>query len=61
MPVTAAIKSQVLKSQDSQELRKVAIGQNMVSLFAQGIDLVCSGVTTSAEILRVTRISDGEI
>ncbi len=58
MPVSSKIKSQVLKSQDSQELRKVALSQDMVSLFAQGVELVIAGVTTSAEVLRVTRISD---
>jgi general secretion pathway protein E len=56
MPVTSRIKTQVLKSQDSEELRKVALGQEMVSLFSRGIQLVASGVTTAAEILRVTRI-----
>jgi general secretion pathway protein E len=60
MPVTSRIKAQVLKSQDSQELRKVALAQDMVSLFSQGVQLVIEGVTTSAEVLRVTRISDVE-
>ncbi len=58
MPVTSRIKAQVLKSQDSEELRKVAIEQDMTSLFMQGVALVIAGSTTSAEILRVTRISD---
>jgi len=60
MPVTSRIKTQVLKSQDSEELRKVALDQEMVSLFSRGIQLVLSGATTSAEILRVTRILDEE-
>lgn len=58
MPVTSRIKAQVLKSQDSTELRKVAIEQGMTSLFMQGVTLVLAGFTTSAEILRVTRISE---
>lgn len=56
MPVTSKIKGQVLKSQDAEELRKAAIMQEMVSLFARGAELVLAGLTTSAEVLRVTRI-----
>ena len=58
MPVSSRIKMQVLKSQDSEELRKVALEQEMVSLFTRGIQLVLAGATTAAEILRVTRILD---
>ncbi|OGN64009.1 MAG: hypothetical protein A3E80_00490 [Chlamydiae bacterium RIFCSPHIGHO2_12_FULL_49_9] len=56
MPVTSQIKSQVLRSQDGEELRKVALAQEMKSLFDQGVELVISGITTSAELLRVTRM-----
>ena len=56
MPMTSRIKAQVLKSQDAEELRKVALTQEMVSLFQQGVALVCAGVTTSSEVLRVTRM-----
>ena len=58
MRVTQQIKSQVLKSQDSQELRKVALQQEMDSLFSAGVNLVVEGITTSAEVLRVTRMSE---
>jgi general secretion pathway protein E len=58
MPMTSRIKGQVLKSQDAEELRKVALTQEMVSLFQQGVALVCAKVTTSSEILRVTRMGD---
>jgi general secretion pathway protein E len=60
MPVTSRIKNQVLKSQDSDELRKVALEQGMVSLFSHGVQLILKGETTSEEILRVTRILDDE-
>ena len=56
MPVTPKIKTQVLKSQDAEELRKVAIAQGMISLFDNGVELALEGQTTSAEVLRVTRI-----
>ncbi len=56
MNVSSRIKEQVLKSQDSEELRRVAISQGMISLFENGVQLALQGKTTSAEILRVTRI-----
>ncbi len=58
MPVTSKIKAQVLKSQDSEELRKVSLSQGMISLFERGVELVLEGGTTSAELLRVTRIGE---
>lgn len=59
MPVSQKIKMQVLKSQDAQELRRVAIEEKMMTLFEQGVQLVSLGITTSAELLRVTRIDQG--
>ncbi|MDE3045053.1 MAG: type II secretion system ATPase GspE [Verrucomicrobiota bacterium] len=56
MPVTSRIKTQVLKSQDSEELRKAALSQDMITLFSKGVELVRAGLTTSAEVLRVTRM-----
>lgn len=56
MPVTPQIKSQVLKSQDAQELRRTAVAAGMETLFEKGVQLVLKGMTTSAELLRVTRI-----
>ena len=61
MPVSGKIKLQVLKSQDAQELRKVALAEGMKSLFEQGLELIEKGITTSAELLRVTRIDQGEL
>ena len=58
MMVSSKIKAQVLKSQDAEELKKTASSQRMVSLFERGVELVAAGLTTSAEVLRVTRIAD---
>ncbi|MBF8262992.1 MAG: epsE [Parachlamydiales bacterium] len=58
MPMHAKIKAQVMKSADAQELRKAARGFQMVSLFEQGCQLVTHGLSTSSEILRVTRIDE---
>lgn len=58
MLVTPKIKTQVLKSQDAQALRKTAILDGMSSLFESGVKLAINGQTTSSEVLRVTRIED---
>jgi general secretion pathway protein E len=58
MPVTSKIKAQVLKSQDAEELRRLAIKEEMISLFQRGALLAAAGQTTSAEVLRVTRLNE---
>lgn len=55
MIVTPKIKSQVMLSQDAEKLRKVALNQGMTSLFENGVERVLDGLTTSKEVLRVTR------
>lgn len=55
MPVTNAIKKQIVKSADSVELRNIALETGMISLLSHGAELVKQGVTTSAEVLRVAR------
>lgn len=60
MPMTSKIKLQVLKSLDAEELRKVARNQQMTHLFQGGIQLILQGVTTVAEVLRVTRVKEEE-
>ncbi len=61
MPMGNKLKAQVLKSQDGGELRRVALGDGMRSLFDQGVELVIQGVTTSKELLRVTKIDQGDL
>ena len=57
MPMHPKLKSQIMKSADAQELRKIAQSAcGMVSLFERGKKLLSQGLTTSAEILRVTRM-----
>ena len=58
MLVDRMIKTQVLKSQDAEELRRIALQQGMQTLFQQGRDLVMTGVTTQEELLRVTRVGE---
>ncbi len=55
MQVTQPIKEELLVSADSVKLRKVALEQGMSSLLSDGAALVQAGITTSSEVLRVTR------
>ena len=55
MPMNQAVKNQLLKSAESTHLQQVALSQGMHSLRASGAHLVLEGVTTTAEVLRVTR------
>lgn len=55
MLVNNAIKKQIVASPDAVELRRVAIENGMESMLLHGSFLVRQGITTVAEVLRVTR------
>ena len=55
MTVNNAIQKQIVKSPDAVELRQLALDNGMISLRDHGAHLVRQGVTTIAEVLRVTR------
>ncbi len=55
MPVTSAIKQQLLRSPDALELQKVAFTAGMTHLRQEGAILAINGVTATSEVLRVTR------
>lgn len=55
MPVTSAIKSQIMRSGDSGQLQKIAQERGMLTLREEGAFLVKQGLTTQAEVLRVSR------
>jgi general secretion pathway protein E len=55
MMVTNPVKRQLLKSADAVELRRVALAHGMTPLRTEGAELVRQGLTTVAEILRVSR------
>ncbi len=52
------IKEQIIKSVDALQLRKVALACGLVPLRTSGAELVLQGITTSTEVLRVTREMD---
>lgn len=55
MVINNALKKQIVKSPDAVELRRIALETGMSSLLMHGCDLVRQGITTVAEVLRVTR------
>jgi general secretion pathway protein E len=55
MTINNALKKQIVKSPDAVDLRCLALDTGMVSLLSHGSELVRRGITTVAEVLRVTR------
>lgn len=56
MYVDHLVRQQLLLSADASTLQKVALAQGMSSLRQQGAILVQKGITTTSEVLRVTKI-----
>ncbi|MFS8564309.1 MAG: type II secretion system ATPase GspE [Rhabdochlamydiaceae bacterium] len=55
MTMSNGIKKQLLKSGDAVELRECALAEGMSSLRIEGAHLVIQGITTTTEVLRVSR------
>jgi general secretion pathway protein E len=55
MVINNELKKQIVKSPDALQLRHIALENGMISILAHGSELVRRGVTTAAEVLRVTR------
>jgi general secretion pathway protein E len=55
LPVTEEIKSLILKRADSGTIKELALKQGMKTLREDGWDKVRQGITTIAEVLRVTQ------
>lgn len=55
LTVNNALKKQIVNSPDAVEMRHIALKSGMLSLLNHGAELVKQGLTTVAEVLRVTR------
>jgi len=55
MPLTGPLKRQLVETPDSAALQKIALEEGMESLRQDGGHLVKAGLTTTTEVLRVTR------
>ncbi|NGX42106.1 MAG: Type II secretion system protein E [Chlamydiae bacterium] len=60
MVVNNTIRKQIVKSPDAIELRRLALETGMSSLLKHGAELTRKGITTVAEVLRVTRGIEGQ-
>lgn len=58
LPITSSLKRQLLKSADAVELQRVALAEGMVSLRHAAAQLAVQGLTSTSEVLRVTRSSE---
>lgn len=54
MPVTKAIQEVIMKGWDSNQIKEVAIQEQMTTLIQDGFKKVLKGITTIEEVLRVT-------
>jgi general secretion pathway protein E len=55
MIVDDEIKRLILKTSDANQINELALKRGMITLQKDGIDKVLSGITTTEEVLRVTR------
>jgi type II secretory ATPase GspE/PulE/Tfp pilus assembly ATPase PilB-like protein len=60
LPITSSLKRQLLKSADAVELQRVALAEGMMSLRHAAALLAVQGLTSTSEVLRVTRGSEEE-
>lgn len=58
MVINNAIKKQIVKSPDAVEIRNISMESGMSTLLEHGGELVRKGITTVAEVLRVTKGSE---
>ncbi|MGR3952141.1 MAG: GspE/PulE family protein [Chlamydia sp.] len=61
MPLSAAIKKQIVISPDATKLKEMAKKEGMKTLLDHGQSLIQDKITTEEEVWRVTRTSDSEL
>jgi general secretion pathway protein E len=55
LPITDAIRNLILKHAEAREIQRAAIEEGMVTMFEHGMQKALAGITTTDEVLRVTR------
>lgn len=58
MLMSPKIRELTFNASPTEEIRRVAVGEGMKTLYWDGIDKVLRGVTTLAEVLRVAKRSE---
>ena len=60
MPVSSKIRELIFAGESSIEIRKQAIREGMITLYADGVDKVLNGVTTLEEVYRVAKPTESD-
>ena len=60
MMMTSGIRELVFKNASDQEIREVALSEGMNTVYGDGIDKVCKGITTISEVFRVAKKQEGD-
>ncbi|MBW2407676.1 MAG: hypothetical protein JRF17_09925 [Deltaproteobacteria bacterium] len=55
MILDSSLKSIILKTYDSNQIKNEALNRNMITLRQDGVQKVLSGISTIEEVLRVTQ------
>lgn len=61
MPMSTAIRQALLRGGSSLDIKEIARREGMHTLLEDGWRTVCNGVTTPAEVLRVSKEEDGSL
>lgn len=56
MVLAGPLKSLIVKTSDSSEIKNLAVQNNMTTLLQDGVEKIFDGITTIEEVLRVTQI-----
>ena len=60
MLMSPKIRELTFNEAPTEEIRRTAVSEGMKTLYMDGIDKVCRGVTTLEEVLRTAKQSDEE-
>lgn len=60
MLMSSAIRELVFRNASDQDIRKVALSEGMNTVYGDGIDKVCRGITSISEVFRVAKKQEGD-
>jgi type IV pilus assembly protein PilB len=60
MLMTSSIRELVFKNAADQEIRRLALSEGMNTVYGDGIEKVCRGITSISEVLRVAKRQEGD-
>jgi len=60
MLMSSAIRELVFRNASDQEIRRVALSEGMNTVYGDGINKVCKGITSISEVFRVAKKQEGD-